>query len=205
MVVEVEKIYPKENRILAENILLNNGLLISENEPGSFVNKNMFVLRDRLQSALSDAVFPIETDIKGGTMHTVGYTIEYQKPIYCPDLQVIKGYDIYNSKAQGVLHLIREGKAKAYTSSDYPDIYKKITGNEIDLPEVKIIDEKINSKLDNKPSKYLFDLKEFTIEKPKKEKVLRKITKETKKKGLKRSERKSNGKKIIENDKKGDS
>lgn len=187
VLVEVEKVYPKENRVLAENILLNNGLLISENEPGAFVNKNMFVLRDRLQSALSDAVFPIETDIKGGTMHTVGYTIEYNKPLYCPNLLKINGYDTFNPKAQGVLHLINEGKAMAYTSNDYQFIYNKLTGKESDAAEVKLDHEKVSLLNDSTRNEFLFDLAQYTIEKPINKKIAKKKLKEPKLKITKES------------------
>lgn len=160
ILVDVEKIYPKENRKLAAEILDSNGLLFSESEPGGFINKNMFVLRDRLQSALSDAVFPIETDIKGGTMHTVGYSRDYKKPLYCPNLSDVKGYDISFSKAQGILHLIRSGIAEPYTGLSYQSIYERLAGpSEIETPKPQetnfIVDVNTHNSL-------LFDIEKYT-------------------------------------------
>ena len=70
----LDTVYPAENRGLAEKIYENNGILISE----YFVNTrglpNYFVERDRIQAGLSLGTIVIETDIKGGTMHTVNFT-----------------------------------------------------------------------------------------------------------------------------------
>ena len=86
VLIDVSKIYPKENSDLAKRIIKQGGLLISENKPGSFQGKNSFVLRDRIQSGLSLAIFPIETDILGGTMHTVKYAKKQGRLIFVPDV-----------------------------------------------------------------------------------------------------------------------
>jgi DNA processing protein len=103
----IDLIYPKENKLLAEEILLKNGALFSEYEPGIKPNKASFVERDRLQSGLSDGIIVVETDIKGGTMHTVGFAQKLNIPIAClsshPDN--LQGHD----KVRGNKHLISNG------------------------------------------------------------------------------------------------
>lgn len=69
----LDMIYPAKNKPLAEAILNNNGALISEYPVGTKIFRNYFVERDRIQSGLSLGIFVIETGIKGGTMHTVGF------------------------------------------------------------------------------------------------------------------------------------
>lgn len=69
----LDTIYPSKNKQLAEQIINCNGCIISEYPPGKKVSPSFFVDRDRIQAGLSDAVVVVETDIKGGTMHTVGY------------------------------------------------------------------------------------------------------------------------------------
>lgn len=73
--------YPKENKELAQNILNNKGLLISEYFVGQKGMRNYFVERDRIQAGLSKGIIVVETDIKGGTMHTVGFAKNYGRLI----------------------------------------------------------------------------------------------------------------------------
>ena len=110
-------------------------MLISENEPGAFVNRGLFVSRDRLQSGLSLAVFPIETDIKGGTMHTVGFAKEQNRLLYSPDISQIP-YDNNFNKIKGIKKLLDEGSSQPYTSVDY----EKIIGN-IELKRKELFNE----------------------------------------------------------------
>lgn len=75
----LDHIYPKENYGLANRILDNNGALISELAIGINRGKKSFVERNRLQSGVSDYVFPVEMGIKSGTMHTVDFCIKQGK------------------------------------------------------------------------------------------------------------------------------
>ena len=69
----LDSVYPAVNRGLAERLVEEGGLLVSEYPPGHELRPNQLVERDRLQAALSQAVIVVETDVKGGTMHTVGF------------------------------------------------------------------------------------------------------------------------------------
>lgn len=142
ILTEVDKIYPKENIQLADDILANDGLLVAENPPGTYPHRGLFVSRDRLQSALSLGVFPIETDIKGGTMHTVRFSEEQGRPLFCPDLSVIPNYPKNFAKSRGVLDLIKTQRAKAYTKSNYNEIMDLLKKREEVLWENKNEDQK---------------------------------------------------------------
>lgn len=76
----LDTIYPYTNKQLADKIIKNNGALISEYPIGTKIFRSSFVERDRIQSGLSLGVLVIETGIKGGTMHTVGFC-EKQKRV----------------------------------------------------------------------------------------------------------------------------
>jgi len=102
-------VYPKENRELAEEIVSTGGCLISEYDLGVRGKPNFFIERDRLQSGLSAGVAVIETDIKGGTMHTVDYCLEQGKPLGC--LKHPEKYLNNNDKSRGNQKLLQEGKA----------------------------------------------------------------------------------------------
>ena len=156
VLIDVSKIYPKENAILAERILENGGLLLSENKPGSFQGKNAFVLRDRIQSGLSLGIFPIETDIKGGTMHTVGYAKKQNRLIFVPDVfhpglqaQYQNSVGYYFSKINGIKELIKNGDAIPYSKENYSILEEKLQNKqselrkEVEKKSVKLPDENV--------------------------------------------------------------
>ena len=62
------------SRTLADALLDNDGCLVSEYPLGTNPQKHFYVERDRIQSGMSDAVIVIETDVDGGTMHTVRFS-----------------------------------------------------------------------------------------------------------------------------------
>jgi DNA processing protein len=126
IVVDVQKIYPFENIKLAEEILQSDGLLVSENPPGTIQHSGLLISRDRLQSGLSLGVFPIETDVVGGTMHTVQFAKDQKRLLFCPDLNKIPDYSLTDKQCQGVLKLINESVAEPYSKDDYDDIIRKL-------------------------------------------------------------------------------
>ena len=79
----LDVIYPKANRTLAERILDNDGLLISEYPSGTEPQKYTFIERDRIQAALANKIIVIDSEIKGGTMHTVKHGLKLDKSIGC--------------------------------------------------------------------------------------------------------------------------
>jgi DNA processing protein len=131
IIPDVKKIYPKENTELANKIIEKDGLLIAENKPGSAITKGTFVLRDRLQSGLSLGVFVIESDVDSGTMQTVKYATEQQRPIFCP--AIINDQSIYKddvSQIKGIKKLLRENTAIPYKADTYDAISKMLEENE---------------------------------------------------------------------------
>ena len=64
-------IAPSSNKKIADDILNYGGLLVSEYSIDTIPTKYTFVKRDRLQSALSDAIIVIKADEKSGTMNAV--------------------------------------------------------------------------------------------------------------------------------------
>ncbi|MFM1828983.1 MAG: hypothetical protein RL624_1224 [Bacteroidota bacterium] len=120
----LDHIYPKENKKLAEDILNNGGLLISEYNVGQKPLANYFVERDRLQAGLSNGIIVVETDIKGGTMHTVKFASENNRRIAAyshnkPEL-------LNHPKTKGNQMLINEGKAIPLGTSDEISLYMNL-------------------------------------------------------------------------------
>ncbi|KQT58127.1 MULTISPECIES: DNA-processing protein DprA [unclassified Aureimonas] len=81
----LDKVYPAANKGLAQRLLDGGGCLVSEYPMGMTPVRTAFAERDRLQSGLSDCVLVIETDIKGGTMHTVRFALQQGRHLACID------------------------------------------------------------------------------------------------------------------------
>ena len=78
----LDTVYPPENDGLAQQIVDNGGLLLSEYPVGMGVNRYNLVARDRLQASMSLATLVIQTGVQGGTMHAANTTLQYPKPLY---------------------------------------------------------------------------------------------------------------------------
>lgn len=115
----LDSIYPAENKNLANGILENKGLLISEYPMGQRPFKSSFVQRDRIQSGLSLAICPVQTPIESGTQHTIKFALNQNRVLFCPYPQESESI----KATQGVYQLIELKKALVIKG---PEDYKKI-------------------------------------------------------------------------------
>lgn len=104
----LDTIYPIENIKIADEIIKNGGLIISEYLPGVKPLKNHFPARNRIISGLSDGVIVVEAKEKSGTLITVDFALEQGKNVY-----VIPG-NINSPNSVGTNELIKQG-AKVVT------------------------------------------------------------------------------------------
>lgn len=88
-------IYPKENKKLSEEILANNGFLLSELPPHTNISIQNLIDRNRFQTALTSSIIIAETSLKGGTIHTFKFAKKLKKRIFVADINVefIKKYE----------------------------------------------------------------------------------------------------------------
>ena len=121
----LNNIYPEENKLLAESIIKNNGLIITEYGLYGEVNSQNFPRRNRIMSGLADGILVIEAKNKSGTLITARLAKEQGKKLFCLPGNI----DIKNSS--GTNELIKS-RAKIVTNID--DILEEI--------EVKITDKK---------------------------------------------------------------
>src|SRR5690606_2390158 len=80
----VDVVYPRSNAALAERLAAGEGLLLSEQPPGAQLLSRNLVARNRLRVGLSCACRVYQTDVQGGTMHTVRFAAQQAKPVFCP-------------------------------------------------------------------------------------------------------------------------
>lgn len=81
----ISSIIPKKNEDLAQRILDNGGLLVSEFSPFQTPNAEMYTTRDRLQAGCSNFVITSEFDANSGTVQTLTFASEFDKPVYTLD------------------------------------------------------------------------------------------------------------------------
>lgn len=124
------KVFPKENEGLLEEIIQKGGTVITEYPPDFEKTQESCRQRNRIMSGLAIGTLVIEAEKRSGTSITVGYTNEQGKKAYCIPSS------IYNSKGIGTNIMIKEGSAKAVTEvediiKDYPELnFKKREGFE---------------------------------------------------------------------------
>ena len=82
----LDTIYPKENRELAKKIIKQGGTIVSEYPFGLKAERFRLVERDRIQALLSQMIILIESDEKGGSMHTIEAAKKMNKIIWCLDI-----------------------------------------------------------------------------------------------------------------------
>jgi DNA processing protein len=98
----LDSVYPAQNRELATRILAAGGALLSEQPLGTPALPRNLVARDRLQSGMSAATIVMQTDLIGGTMHTVRYAVLQGRPLIAP---VPQGAHAEEPKSRGILAL----------------------------------------------------------------------------------------------------
>ncbi|MGI6083634.1 MAG: DNA-processing protein DprA [Limnochordia bacterium] len=104
----INRIYPPQNLDLAEQIVESGGALVSEYGINEHTDRRSFVQRNRIQSGLSLAVIAVQTDIEGGTMHTVRFALEQDRLVMCP----IPHPEESNAwQTAGVYRLLHDGTA----------------------------------------------------------------------------------------------
>ncbi len=77
----LDRIYPSENRAMAEK-MLNRGGLLTEFRSGTNPDRENFPRRNRIVSGLSDATLVIESALKGGALITAEIANSYNRDVF---------------------------------------------------------------------------------------------------------------------------
>ncbi len=125
----LDTVYPAAHRDLAARIVDGGGALMSEYSPAVRARSSFFVERDRLQSGLARAVLVIETDVKGGTMHTVGFAHEQGRLVACLNHpEHLWGV----ASTKGTQRLIKEGNAVSIDNgSDLARLIQQVKSGDV--------------------------------------------------------------------------
>ena len=125
VLASIDTITPNSNHLLANDIINNGGLLLSETPPRTKIIPAHFVKRDRLQSALCSALFIIESTRGGGSMHAARVAKKLGIQTYVPN-PVHAGYLKGVKQIEGCVELLTSGDAKSYSKESYADMLSRI-------------------------------------------------------------------------------
>ena len=123
VLVDIKTISPASNIKLAKEIIQNDGLIISENLPGTQASDAyLFIDRNRIQTGLSKLIIIIEAGADSGTKSTANHAIQQNIPIYCSNLNLIKNYP--KSRFENSLNkkLFDQGLAQYFSAESYDEI-----------------------------------------------------------------------------------
>lgn len=123
------KIYPKENKRLFEEILNSDGLILTEYPPDTEKRKEHFRKRNRIISGLSKGIIVVETKKTSGTTITANWALKQNKKLF------VVPNDIFSETSEGCHNLLKKGGNLLTNIEDllieFPEIKKKKNENRL--------------------------------------------------------------------------
>ncbi|HSA07561.1 MAG TPA: DNA-processing protein DprA [Candidatus Gastranaerophilales bacterium] len=107
-----DNIYPKQNKGLFEEIIQNNGAVISEYFPDAQPAPFRFPRRNRIISGLSQGTLVAEAGLNSGALITASLCLEQNRELMCIPGQVT------NPNTDGIYKLIKEGAVVITNAKD---------------------------------------------------------------------------------------
>ena len=123
----LNNIYPKENSDLIDEIIFNGGLIISEYFINSKTLPSNFIVRDKLQSMISDCIIVIQSKTSGGSMHAAKHGFKSNKNIaalnnkndlFTGNLELIEKFNAFPLEPNKVEALYEYLKSDFYKKSN---------------------------------------------------------------------------------------
>ena len=106
----LERMYPVQNRVTAEKMMENGGIL-TEYPSGTIPDRENFPQRNRIVAGMSDATIVIEASIKGGALITAEIANSYNRDVFAFPGRIDDEF------SEGCNFLIRNNKAALLTGA----------------------------------------------------------------------------------------
>jgi len=109
----IDRIYPSSNKELAARILDEGGTLLSEYPPGTPPVRYNFPERNRIVSALSEALVVVESPLRSGALITADFALEQGRDVF-----VLRTSGPSHSAGEGTESLMEEGAVAVESADD---------------------------------------------------------------------------------------
>ncbi len=127
----LDRMYPKQNSALAERIVGEGGVLITEMPLGTAPLPALFPQRNRIISGLSLGVVVVEASVQSGSLVTARFAGEQGREVFA-----VPG-SIHNPMARGCHQLIRQGAKLVESAADVlSELAPMIQGDLVALNEL---------------------------------------------------------------------
>jgi DNA processing protein len=110
----LDRVYPPENRDLAQQILDQGGLLVSEHPGGTPPRKDLFLARNRIVVGLSWLLIIVEAGLRSGSLSSATHAAEQGREVL-----VVSG-------SPGCDLLIREGAASIENPAEFQAFLERL-------------------------------------------------------------------------------
>ena len=109
-------IFPRENKELYDEILKNDGLIISEYSPDRKPSSNLFLERNRIVSGIAIGILVVEAAFRSGTSVTAKLAKEQGKKVF------VLPHEIGDIHGVGTNKLIRQGATLVTSTKEIIEI-----------------------------------------------------------------------------------
>lgn len=116
----LKSIYPAKHKELANTIINNGGIIISEYDDNVKADSKKFLERNRIVAGLGIGTLVIEGGHRSGTSVTARYTIEENKPVFCIPSS------LENKKGKATNELIKKGAELVTNVKDIIDFHSEL-------------------------------------------------------------------------------
>lgn len=117
--------YPAENAGLKREIIANDGAIISELLPMTKPSARYFNTRNRIIAGLSLGTLVTEAGHQSGSLLTANHALSQERDVFCVPPQ-----DLFSSRYNGVVPLLREGAVPVYNFTDILNAFSMYFSNE---------------------------------------------------------------------------